>query len=56
MGSFHQDAVNQLTLGDIDDGLGFRRTRIGATGHVTEQTSDLLEFDFAQAPPRFVDV
>jgi phosphate-selective porin OprO/OprP len=56
MGWYHQSEVNRATLGDIEDGLGFRRARLAASGRVTEQTSYLMEFDFAQAQPRFVDV
>lgn len=56
LGFYHQSNVNRETLGDIEDGLGFRRTRLAATGNVTERTSYILEFDFAQAQPRFVDV
>ena len=55
-GFYSQDATNQQTLGDIEDGVGFRRARLGATGNVTEHTSYLMEFDFAQAQARFVDV
>ncbi len=55
-GYYSQDAVNRATLGDIEDGLGFRRARIGVVGQVAERTSYHLEFDFAQAQPRFVDL
>ncbi len=55
-GGFYQDANNRATLGDIQDGLGFRRARFAAAGKVTEQTSYIVEFDLAQAQPRFVDV
>jgi phosphate-selective porin OprO/OprP len=48
--------VNRDTLGDIEDGLAFRRIRIAATGKVTERTSYIVEFDFAQDQPRIVDV
>ncbi len=56
MGFYSQDFVNRATLGDIDDGLGFRRARIGVVGQVAERTSYHLEFDFAQAQARFVDL
>ncbi len=53
---FSQDANNLLTLGDIDDGLGFRRARLAAAGEVAEGTSYIVEFDIAQSQARFVDV
>lgn len=55
-GFYKQDAVNLATLGDIEDGVGFRRARLAATGNVSEHTSNIMEFDFAQAQARFVDV
>ena len=53
---FTQDATNRLTLGDIDDGLGFRRARLAAQGAVAEDVSYILELDIAQSQARFVDV
>ena len=53
---FSQDALNRLTLGDIEDGLGFRRARLAAKGNVTDDMSFLFEFDIAQSQARFVDV
>ena len=55
-GFFSQDAANRATLGDIQDGLGFRRARLAAVGEVEDRVGYHLEFDFAQAQPRFVDV
>ncbi len=55
-GYFSQDAANKETLGDIDDGLGFRRARLAAKGNVAEDTSYIIEFDIAQSQARFVDV
>ncbi|MCA9120927.1 MAG: porin [Planctomycetaceae bacterium] len=55
-GFYGQDAVNRATLTDIEDVVGFRRARLAATGNVTERTSYMMEFDFAQAQARFVDV
>jgi len=55
-GYFLQDDNSRLTLGDINDGLGFRRTRLAAKGNVAEDTSYIIEFDIAQAQARFVDV
>ncbi len=56
MGFYGQDSANRLTLGDIADSLGFRRTRLAAKGNVTENTSYIIEFDIAQSQARFVDV
>ncbi len=53
---FHQSDANLATLGDIQDGTGFRRARLAATGNITERNSFLMEFDFAQGQARFVDV
>ncbi len=53
---FAQSGESRTTLGDINDGLGFRRARIAATGNVTEHTTYMMEFDLAQAQARFVDV
>lgn len=53
---FSQDDLNRQTLGDIDDGLGFRRARLAARGEVAEDISYILEFDIAQSQARFVDV
>ena len=55
-GLYSQDANNRLTLGDIDDGLGFRRARLAAAGKVAEDVSYIIEFDIAQSQARFVDV
>lgn len=55
-GYYHQSGINRLTLGDIDDGLGFRRARLAAKGQVTDDVSFIAEFDFAQNQARFVDV
>lgn len=53
---FSQDAIGRTTLGDINDGLGFRRARLAAKGNVAEDIQYILEFDFAQSQARFVDV
>ena len=53
---FSQDALNRATLGDINDGLGFRRARLAAAGNVAEDISYIIEFDIAQSQARFVDV
>lgn len=56
-GYFDQDANNQATLGDIQDGVGFRRARLQAVGSVAEFTNYSIEMDFASAGrPSFMDV
>ena len=57
------DAVNsespnaRATLGDVFDGIGFRRARLQALGSLAEFTRFSMEFDFAIAGrPSFVDV
>lgn len=56
-GFFSQDAVNRATLGDIQDGVGFRRARLQAVGSVSEFTNYSIEMDFATAGrPSFMDV
>jgi phosphate-selective porin OprO/OprP len=52
---FNQSDESLATLGDIQDGTGFRRARIGVAGNISERASYLMEFDFAQAQARFVD-
>ena len=53
---FGQSDESIATLGDIQDGTGFRRARLAATGDINERTSYTAEFDIAQAQARFVDV
>jgi len=56
-GFFSQDAVNRATLGDIQDGVGFRRARLQAVGSVSEFTNYSIEMDFGVAGrPSFMDV
>lgn len=62
-GFFHLDAArfgqsdeSVATLGDIQDGVGFRRARLAAVGNITERSSYIMEFDMAQSQARFVDV
>lgn len=56
-GSFSQDAANRATLGDIQDGVGFRRARLQALGSVSEFTNYSLEMDFSiGGHPSFMDV
>lgn len=56
-GWFHQDGLNRLTVGDLQDGADFRRARLAATGKVAENVGYMIEMDFA-APgrPSFMDV
>ena len=53
---FAQSGESRLALGDIQDGTGFRRARLAATGNVSERGSYMMEFDMAQGQARFVDV
>ncbi|MGD9724103.1 MAG: OprO/OprP family phosphate-selective porin [Pirellulales bacterium] len=56
-GLFTQSAASRSQLGDIQDGVGFRRTRLQAIGKLTEFTGYSIEMDFATAGrPSFMDV
>lgn len=56
-GAFGQNAGSLANLGDIQDGVGFRRTRLQAVGNLSEFTKYSLEMDFAVAGrPSFMDV
>ena len=56
-GLFSQNANSRATLGDIQNGAGFRRTRLQGLGSVTESTRFSVEMDFAAAGrPSFLDV
>lgn len=56
-GLFSQNAQSRAVLGDIQDGVGFRRARLQAVGDLTEFTGFSIEFDFATAGrPSFMDV
>lgn len=53
---YSQDANNIATVGDAQDGTGFRRARLGMNGKVAEFTAYQLEVDFAAAGrPSFFD-
>ncbi|HEV7222700.1 MAG TPA: porin, partial [Pirellulales bacterium] len=55
--SYSQSAASQRTYGDMQNGTGFRRTRLQAYGSVTEFTNYIIEMDFATAGrPSFLDV
>jgi phosphate-selective porin OprO/OprP len=56
-GDFTQNAVNAANLGDIQNGVGFRRARLAGVGNLSEFTAYSLEMDFANAGrPSFFDV
>ncbi|MCC6491863.1 MAG: porin [Pirellulales bacterium] len=56
-GDFNQDATNMAALGDIQNGVGFRRARLGGVGNLSEFTAYSIEMDFATAGrPSFLDV
>ena len=56
-GLFSQTAASKGRIGDIQDGVGFRRTRLMAIGKLTEFTGYSIEFDFATiGRPSFMDV
>jgi phosphate-selective porin OprO/OprP len=56
-GLFGQSIASRDRLGDIQDGVGFRRARLQAIGELTEFLAFTIEMDFAQpGRPSFVDV
>ncbi len=58
-GLFSQDAESMATLGDIQNGSGFRRARLQGIGNVAEFTKVSIEMDFgfaAAGRPSFMDV
>jgi phosphate-selective porin OprO/OprP len=56
-GNYSQTALNRATVGDAQNGVGFRRARLAAYGKVTEFTNYIVEMDFATAGrPSFFDV
>ncbi len=56
-GWFGQDAASVDSVGDIQDGVGFRRARLQAVGSVAEFTNYSIEMDFATpGRPSFMDV
>lgn len=55
-GLFDQSEVNKETVGNMQNGLGFRRARLAITGGVSDFTRYQLEMDFATAGrPSFFD-
>ena len=56
-GLFTQNAESRDALGNIQNGSGFRRTRLQGLGQLTEFTTFSIEMDFAFAGrPSFMDV
>jgi phosphate-selective porin OprO/OprP len=56
-GLFSQGPESRAVLGDIKDGIGFRRARLQALGAVSEFTRYSVEVDFAVVGrPSFMDV
>jgi phosphate-selective porin OprO and OprP len=56
-GWYSQDPRNMATVGDAQDGVGFRRARLATVGNVAEFTSYMFEVDFATAGrPSFFDM
>jgi len=56
-GFFSQDTTNTKTFGNIQDVVGFRRTRLAAVGDVSESIGYMLEMDFSfPGRPSFMDV
>ncbi|MCE9607770.1 MAG: hypothetical protein K8U03_23015 [Planctomycetia bacterium] len=54
---FDQDPNSIATVGNGQDGIGFRRARFAVVGKVAEFTNYMFEFDFATAGhPSFFDV
>jgi len=53
---YSQDPLNRATVGDMQDGVGFRRARLAFQGYAAEFTFYQLEVDFASAGrPSFFD-
>lgn len=52
---FSQDPTNRATVGDVQDGIDFRRARLAGVGKVTENVNYHMEFDFAASQAVFVD-
>jgi phosphate-selective porin OprO/OprP len=54
---FSQSEENRLQLGDIQDGAGFRRTRLSASGAVADNVNYFVQMDFGFfGRPTFTDV
>lgn len=56
-GWFVQDATSRATVGNIQDGVDFRRTRLAAIGSLTPNTNYFVQMDFSfPGRPTFTDV
>lgn len=54
---FGQDEENRANVGDIQDGSGFRRTRLSAKGAVAENVNYFVQMDFGFfGRPTFTDI
>jgi phosphate-selective porin OprO and OprP len=54
---YSQDARNRATVGDAQDGVGFRRVRLAVVGNAAEFTNYMVEVDFVAAgKPSLFDV
>lgn len=54
---FNQDPTNIATVGNAQDGVGFRRVRLGVTGKVAEFTNYMTDVEFVAAgKPSLFDV
>ena len=52
-----QDALNKATVGNAQDGVGFRRAQFAVVGNVATFTAYMMEVDFATAGrPSFFDM
>jgi phosphate-selective porin OprO/OprP len=52
-----QDPLNKATVGDAQNGVGFRRARLAVVGNVAAFTAYMMEVDFATAGrPSFFDM
>jgi len=57
VGWVSQSNLNHTAVGDLQDGVDFRRARLAATGSVAENVGYMLEMDFAfPGRPNFMDV
>jgi phosphate-selective porin OprO and OprP len=55
--NYSQSPANRATVGDAQNGVGFRRARLAAYGKAAECTNYIIEMDFATAGrPSFFDV
>jgi phosphate-selective porin OprO and OprP len=53
---FNQSDLNRQSVGELQDGVGFRRARLGAFGDIHELIEYRIEMDFALAGrPSFLD-